>query len=156
MKHSFLSSPSESPRMHERRTSPRCALPSRIVLALLTTLLSILLACSGTQESALPSVAAEGGADATPPEAGTCPFPGTECFGACRPIEGYRRSSQGTCLERTVIGCSPGGFASTDAPCFKRVEDGTLFLVNGSSVAGRPGWVHCSPSESQTMELSPC
>jgi len=48
-----------------------------------------------------------------------------------------------------VVGCTPFGSGTGDAPCVKRLSDGALFIATSGSVfLASPDWEECSQEES--------
>jgi hypothetical protein len=114
-------------------------------------------ACGGTTQPPSSSGGADGGTSGSAPASeASCASSAPECPAQCFSIEASGLDPVSGCLRRTAIGCWEGGAEGPSAPCFKRLDDGQLFVVPGAHVLGRPGWVQCSPAEEQRMQLSPC
>ncbi len=81
------------------------------------------------------------------PSQADCPFPASDCPTSCMRVDAMQVDEARGCRFETLLGCMPPGEQTTDAACFRNVDDGRIVTASGSAMTGRPGWRRCGAAE---------
>lgn len=87
-----------------------------------------------------------------------CPELASECAASCNALTAQRFDAERGCreLSATIIGCAAPDLQSSDAACFRRVSDDSVW-IGSSSALPRPAFERCEGTLlTQVVEAPAC